>query len=98
MAVRGLTTIRSSYGPEETMNRFEAEIRARGMIEFPHIDHAAGAAAVGLSLRPARRVDSRVAFGRKLSEQSSIREDVALSICEIEQARLLTLKAADHMD
>jgi uncharacterized protein (DUF302 family) len=52
MAVRGLTTIRSSYGPEETMNRFEAEVRARGMIALAHIDHAAAAAAVGLSLRP----------------------------------------------
>jgi uncharacterized protein (DUF302 family) len=52
MAARGLTTIRSSYGPEETMNRFEAQVRERGMIAFAHIDHAAGAAAVGLSLRP----------------------------------------------
>src|ERR1700683_4644692 len=49
----GITTIRSSYGPEETMNRFEAEVRARGMIAFAHIDYAAGAASVGLSLRPA---------------------------------------------
>jgi acyl-CoA dehydrogenase len=46
----------------------------------------------------ARRVDSRIAFGRKLSEQGSIRQDVARSFCEIEQARLLTLKAADQMD
>jgi uncharacterized protein (DUF302 family) len=52
MAARGLTTIRSSYGPEETMNRFEAEVRARGMSAFAHIDHAAGATAAGLSLRP----------------------------------------------
>jgi uncharacterized protein (DUF302 family) len=52
MAARGLSTIRSSFGPEETMNRFEAEVRAKGMIAFAHIDHAAGAAAVGLSLRP----------------------------------------------
>src|ERR1700688_1197809 len=52
MAARGLTTIRSNYGPEETMNRFEAEVRARGMIAFAHIDHAAAAAAAGLSLRP----------------------------------------------
>jgi uncharacterized protein (DUF302 family) len=52
MAARGLTTIRSRYGPEETMNRFEAEVRARGMSAFAHIDHAAAAAAVGLSLRP----------------------------------------------
>ncbi len=46
----------------------------------------------------ARRVENRVAFGRKLADQSSIRQDVARSYCEIEQARLLTLKAADHMD
>jgi acyl-CoA dehydrogenase len=46
----------------------------------------------------ARRADSRVAFGRKLSEQSSIRQEIAKSFCEIEQARLLTLKAADAMD
>ena len=45
-----------------------------------------------------RRVDNRVAFGRKLAEQGSIRQDVAKSFCEIEQARLLTLKAADMMD
>jgi uncharacterized protein (DUF302 family) len=34
------------------MSRFEAEVRARGMTIFAHIDHAAGAAAVGLMLRP----------------------------------------------
>ena len=45
-----------------------------------------------------RRVEGRVAFGRKLSDQSSIRQDIAKSFCEIEQARLLTLKAAYSMD
>ncbi len=44
------------------------------------------------------RAESRVAFGRKLSEQGKIREEIALSACEIEQARLLTLLAADTMD
>jgi uncharacterized protein (DUF302 family) len=52
MAAEGLITIESRNGPEETMNRFEAEVRARGMTVFAHIDHAAGAAAVGLPLRP----------------------------------------------
>jgi uncharacterized protein (DUF302 family) len=52
MAADGLITIESRYGPEETMNRFEAEVRARGMTVFAHVDHAAGATAVGLSLRP----------------------------------------------
>ena len=44
------------------------------------------------------RVENREAFGKKLSDQSSIRQDVAKSFCEIEMARLLTLKAADAMD
>ncbi len=52
MATEGLTTIRSGRGPEETMNRFEAEVRAKAMTVFAQIDHAAGAAAIGMSLRP----------------------------------------------
>ncbi|MBV8699808.1 MAG: DUF302 domain-containing protein [Bradyrhizobium sp.] len=52
MAAEGLITIRSAYGPEDTMNRFDAEVRAKGMTVFARIDHAAGAAAVGLPLRP----------------------------------------------
>lgn len=44
------------------------------------------------------RVEERVAFGKKLSEQSSIRQEIAKSRCEIEQARLLTLWAADRLD
>jgi acyl-CoA dehydrogenase len=45
-----------------------------------------------------RRVESRVAFGRKISEQGAIRADIANSRIEIDQARLLTLKAAWMMD
>jgi acyl-CoA dehydrogenase len=45
-----------------------------------------------------RRVKSRVAFGKTLAEQGTIRRDVAESRMEIEQARLLTLKAAYLMD
>ena len=52
MSADGLITTRSNFGPEETMKRFEAEVHAKGMTVFAHIDHAAGAAAVGLPLRP----------------------------------------------
>ncbi len=45
-----------------------------------------------------QRAESRSAFGSKLSEHGSLREDIAKSFCEIEQARLLTLRAADKMD
>jgi acyl-CoA dehydrogenase len=62
-----------------------------------HCMRLIGAAQRALELM-CRRVESRVAFGRKLSEQSSIRQDIARSRCDIEQARLLTLAAADKMD
>jgi uncharacterized protein (DUF302 family) len=52
MAADGLITIRSTYGPNETMNRAEAEVKAKGLTVFARIDHAAGAAVVGLPLRP----------------------------------------------
>jgi uncharacterized protein (DUF302 family) len=52
MATPGLTTIRSSFGPQDTMNRLETAVKAKGMTVFARIDHAAGATAAGLSLRP----------------------------------------------
>ena len=44
------------------------------------------------------RANNRVAFGKPLSAQGSVRESIAISASEIEQARLLTLMAADKMD
>lgn len=45
-----------------------------------------------------RRVRNRVAFGRSLAEQGTVRRDIADSRIEIDQARLLTLHAAHMMD
>jgi len=45
-----------------------------------------------------RRVKARVAFGKALAEQGTIKADIAASRLEIDQARLLVLKAADMMD
>ena len=52
MAADGLITVRSSLTPKETMNRIETEAKAKGLTAFARIDHAAGAAEVGLALRP----------------------------------------------
>ena len=52
MAVQGLTTIKSDHAPNETMARLEAAVKAKGLTVFARIDHAAGASAAGLSLRP----------------------------------------------
>ena len=51
-AVEGLATIPSRFGPKETVDRLEAQIHARGLTVFARIDHAAGAAKVGLPLAP----------------------------------------------
>jgi acyl-CoA dehydrogenase len=45
-----------------------------------------------------RRVKARAAFGKPLAEQGTIRAHIAQSRIELEQARLLTLKAAYRMD
>ena len=50
--VEGLTTVPSNFGPKETMDRLETEIRTKGLEVFARIDHATGAAEVGLNLRP----------------------------------------------
>ncbi len=50
--IEGLTSIESTFGPKETMDRLEAEIHQKGMNVFARIDHAAGAANVGLALAP----------------------------------------------
>ena len=48
----GLITVESPHSVPETLDRLEAALREKGIQVFARIDHAAGAAAVGLALRP----------------------------------------------
>lgn len=52
MATDGLTSVESAFGPAETLDRLAASVTAKGLTIFARIDHAAGAAEVGLTLRP----------------------------------------------
>ena len=52
MAADGMISVQSNYGPAETMSRLETAVKSKGLTVFAHIDHAAGAAAVGMPLRP----------------------------------------------
>jgi acyl-CoA dehydrogenase len=62
-----------------------------------HCMRAIGMAERALALM-VERAKARVAFGRPLAEQGTVREQIALSRIEIDQARLLTLKTADLID
>ena len=62
-----------------------------------HCMRSIGAAEVALELM-CKRLNDRVAFGRRIAEQGVWRERIAESRCMIDQARLLTLKAAYMMD
>ena len=69
MATPSLQAVASAFSAKETMDRLEAAARARGLSVFARIDHAAGASAVGLALRPTELLvfgDARV--GTKLMQ------------------------------
>src|SRR5258708_12074713 len=51
-AADGLVAVQSAHPPKETIDRFEKLAKEKGMTVFARIDHAAGAAKVGKSLRP----------------------------------------------
>ncbi|TFH69122.1 acyl-CoA dehydrogenase [Gammaproteobacteria bacterium LSUCC0057] len=76
---------------------FEVAQGRLGPGRIHHCMRSIGAAQRALEMI-CQRANSRVVFGRPMSKQQSVREDVARAAVEIEQCRLLTLKAADMMD
>jgi acyl-CoA dehydrogenase len=76
---------------------FEVAQGRLGPGRIHHCMRSIGAAQRALDMI-CQRANSRVVFGRPMSKQQSVREDVARAAVEIEQCRLLTLKAADMMD
>ena len=52
MAENGLVTVASTHSVKETIDRLEAAVKAKGLTVFARVDHAAGASAVGMPLRP----------------------------------------------
>ena len=52
MSENGLTTLPSIHSAKETMDRLEADVKAKSLTVFARVDHAAGAKDVGMQLRP----------------------------------------------
>ena len=51
-AADGLVTLKSPHSVKDTMSRLEEAVKQRGLNVFARVDHAAGAAKVGKTLRP----------------------------------------------
>src|SRR5438874_13616880 len=89
----GLSSIRSSFGPKETMDRLVVDIGAKGLQVFARIDHAAGAADVGLNLRSTELIIFGNARGcSPLMEASQITGiDLPLKVLVLKDAECKTL-------
>ncbi|CAH0990655.1 Acryloyl-CoA reductase (NADH) [Sinobacterium norvegicum] len=76
---------------------FEVAQGRLGPGRIHHCMRSVGAAQRALEMM-CKRANERVVFGQPLSKNQSVREDIAKSACQIEQSRLMTLKAAQKMD
>ena len=52
LAADGMVAVKSSHGVKDTIDRFEAAAKAKGLNIFLRVDHAAGAQKIGKNLRP----------------------------------------------
>jgi uncharacterized protein (DUF302 family) len=76
MPAEGLIVVASDFPPEQTMNRLEAEVRARGMTVFARIDHTAGARSV---VRPVRQAEVLI-FGNPRDSAFLVQADQLMGI------------------
>ena len=76
MPAEGLIVVPSDFDPEQTMNRLEAEVRARGMTVFARIDHSAGARS---DIRPLRRTEVLI-FGNPRDSALLVQADQQIGI------------------
>ena len=70
MSDDGLVSVRSAHSARETIAHVEADLAAKGVTVFAKIDHAAGAAAAGLTLRPTTLIIFGGAQGRHAADAS----------------------------
>src|SRR5437899_13048553 len=78
MSEDGLVTIASKFSVKETLDRLEANLKAKDITVFARIDHAAGAASVAMPLRPTELL----IFGNpKAGTQAAARMDVP--VCHV---------------
>jgi uncharacterized protein (DUF302 family) len=76
MPAEGLIVVASDFDPEQTMNRLEAEVKARGMTVFARIDHSAGARS---DVGPLRRAEVLI-FGNPGDSALLVQADQQIGI------------------
>ena len=71
-AADGLIAVASTRGAKETMDRLESAAKERNLVVFARIDHAAGAAKIGKTLRPTEE-----AYWAKVNESSPLEKQLS---------------------
>ncbi len=88
MAANGLVTMPSKHSVKETIDRLDAAVKAKGLTVFARIDHAGGATAVGMALRPTELLIFGNAKGGTplMQAQQTIGIDLPLKVLASEDA------------